>query len=340
MSATISDVAKKAGVSSATVSKYLNRKKISPKNHKRIEEAVRELNYQVNDFARGLRTSTSQMIGLLVPGIDNIFTTSLFKKTEKRLTDCNYSLVLCNYNNSAAAFVEKVAFIRQRMVDGVIILLGGQTTELIQQGLRELQAAGIPFVLVNGRVDGIEADTVLADNVQAIYDCVTCLLQNGHRKIGMITAPKNSYNMYERKAGFRKAYHEAGLAAEEELLFDLEDDKLWPLMAKEKTISFLQEHPDLTALVLPGYRLTIAGIYAIHHLGRKIGEDIALIGYDCDVINDALNPAITYIRLPADEIAAKAIELLLDAIKNKGLKPPQIIRVSAQKIEGLSVFKI
>ena len=92
MSATISDVAKKAGVSSATVSKYLNRKKISPKNHKRIEEAVRELNYQVNDFARGLRTNTSQMIGLLVPGIDNIFTTSLFKKTEKRLTDCNYSL--------------------------------------------------------------------------------------------------------------------------------------------------------------------------------------------------------------------------------------------------------
>lgn len=340
MSATISDVAKRAGVSPATVSKYLNRKAVSPKSYNRIEEAIRELNYQVNDFARGLRTNTSQMIGLLVPGIDNIFTTSLFKETEKRLTDYNYSLVLCNYNNSASVFVEKIAFIRQRMVDGVIILLGGQTPELVQQGLRELQFANIPFVLVNGRVEGIEADTVLADNAQAIHDCVTHLLKNGHRKIGMIMAPKNSYNVHERKAGFRKAYADAGLTADEELLFDFEDDKHWPLVAKEKIFGFLQAHHDLTALVLPGYRLTIAGIHAIHQLNRKIGENIALIGYDCDAINDALNPHITYIRLPADEIAVNAIESLIDAIKHKGKNPSRLIRVSAQKIEGNSVFKI
>lgn len=340
MSVTISDVAKKAGVSPATVSKYLNQKAVSPKSHDRIEEAIRELNYQVNDFARGLRTNTSKMIGLLVPGIDNIFTTSLFKETEKRLNAYNYSLVLCNYNNSAAVFVEKIAFIRQRMVDGVIILLGGQTNELIQQGLCELQASNIPFVLVNGRVEGIDSDTVLADNAQAIHDCVTLLLENGHRNIGMIMAPKNSYNVHERKAGFRKAYADAGLQADEDLLFDFEDDTHWPLVAKEKTIGFLTAHPDLTALVLPGYRLTIAGIHAIHQLGRKIGQDIALIGYDCDVINDALNPSITYIRLPADEIAVNAIEALIDAIKHKGKNPPRLIRVSAQKIEGYSVFKI
>ena len=340
MNATISDVAKKAGVSSATVSKYLNRKKVSPQSHKCIEEAIRELNYQVNDFARGLRTNTSKMIGLLVPGIDNIFTTSLLKETEKRLTDYNYSLVLCNYNNDASVFVEKIAFIRQRMVDGVIILLGGQTPELVQRGLRELQAANIPFVLVNGRVEGIEADTVLADNAQAIHICVTHLLENGHRKIGMIMAPKNSYNVHERKAGFRKAYADAGLAADEELLFDFDDGKHWPLVAKEKTIEFLQSHPELTALILPGYRLTIAGINAIHYIGRTIGKDIALIGYDCDMISDALNPSITYIRLPADEIAVNAIETLIEAIKNKGQNPPRLIRVSAQKIEGNSVFRI
>lgn len=340
MSVTISDVAKKAGVSPATVSKYLNRKTISPKSYDRVEEAIRELNYQVNDFARGLRTNTSKMIGLLVPGIDNIFTTSLFKETEKQLTDYNYSLVLCNYNNSAAVFVEKIAFIRRRMVDGVVILLGGQTTELVVQGLHELQEAHIPFVLVNGRVEGIEADTVLADNAQAIHDCVTHLLKNGHRKIGMIMAPKNSYNVHERKAGFRKAYVDAGLTAHEELLLEFDDDRHWPLVAKEKMIGFLQEHPDLTALVLPGYRLTIAGIDAIHHVGRRIGEDIALIGYDCDAINGALSPSITYIRLPADEIAVNAIEALIDAIKHKGENPPRLIRVSAQKIEGNSVFQI
>lgn len=340
MSVTISDVAKMAGVSPATVSKYLNRKTVSPESYARIEEAIRELNYQVNDFARGLRTNTSQMIGLLVPGIDNIFTTSLFRETERRLNEYNYSLVLCNYNNDAAVFVEKITFMRQRMVDGVIVLLGGQMTELVQRGLHDLQTAHIPFVLVNGRAEGIDADTVLADNEKAIYDCVTLLLEAGHRKIGMIMAPKNSYNVHERKAGFRKAYNDVGLTADEELLYDFGDDKHWPIEVKNKTLRFIQDHPEVTALVLPGYRLTIAGIHAIHQLGREIGKDIAVIGYDCDVINAALNPSITYIRLPADEIAVKAIEALIDAIKSKGKSATRIIRVKAQKVDGHSIFEI
>ena len=146
MGVTIVDVAKKAGVSPATVSKYLNRKKVSAQNHARIKEAMEELNYQVNDFARGLRTNASKMIGLLVWSVHNVFTTSLFNEVAKQLNDINYSLVLCNYNKSAAAFSEQIAFLRQRMVDGIIIQTGGQINELIRQELRELQAARIPFV--------------------------------------------------------------------------------------------------------------------------------------------------------------------------------------------------
>ena len=338
MSATISDVAKLAGVSPATVSKFLNHKPVSPKSYQLIEDAIRELNYQVNDFARGLRTNTSQMIGILVPGMDNIFTTSLFRETEKRLNDYNYSLVLCNYNNDAVLFHEKITFMRKRMVDGVIVLYGGQTTELIYRSLRELQEAKIPFVLVNGWVEGIETDTVLADNEKAMRDCVSLLLEAGHRKIGMIIAPKNSYNVHERKAGFYKAYEEAGLPANEELIFEFGADKNWAYEVKEKTLEFIKDHPEMTALVLPGYRLTIAGIAAIHQLGRKIGKDIALIGYDCDVINAALNPTITYIRLPVDEIAVHAIEMLIEAINSKEKKPPRIIRVSAQQVDGESIY--
>lgn len=340
MSVTISDVAKKAGVSPATVSKYLNRKTVSPKSYIRIEEAIQELNYQVNDFARGLRTNTSQMIGLLVPGMNNIFTTSLFKETERRLTEYDYSLVLCSYNNDSALFVEKVTFMRQRRVDGAIVLLGGQMTDSITEGLRELQSAGIPFVLVNGLAYGIEADAVLADNAQAIYDCVTLLLNAGHRRIGMVMAPKSSYNVHERKAGFRKAYEDANLTVDETLLYDFGTDKEWPTEVKAQVLRFITDHPDLTALILPGYRLTIAGIHALHQVGKRIGKDMALIGYDCDVINDAFNPSITYIRLPADAIAANAIEVLIDSIKNKGKNSPRLIRVSAQKVDGHSVFQI
>lgn len=340
MSVTISDVAQRAGVSPATVSKYLNHKAVSPQNHERIEEAIRELGYQVNDFARMLRTNSSKMIGLLVWSIDNIFTTSLFKEIEKRLTDINYSLVLCNYNKSAAVFSEKIAFLRQRMVDGVIIQLGGQTNEQIYQELCDLQAARIPFVLVNNQVDGIEADTVLPNDAQTIHNCVTHLLDHGHRKIGMIMSPINTHKIRERRAGYLQAYADAGLTVDEELLFSFDDNNRWPVVSKERIIDFLKAHPELTALILPGYRLTIAGVNALHHLGRKIGEDIALIGFDCGVINDVLNPPLTHIHLPADEIAANAIELLLNSIKCKEERSPRIIRISAQKIDGGSVFRI
>ncbi len=340
MSVTISDVAQRAGVSPATVSKYLNQKKVSAKSYARIEEAIRELNYQVNDFARSLRTNTSRMIGLLVWSIDNVFATSLFKEIEKYLTDLDYSLVLCNYNKSAAAFAKKISFLRQRKVDGVIVQLGGHTTEAIQQGLRELQADNIPFVLVNRRVEGIEADTVLSDDAQTVYDCVTHLLENGHRKIGMIMSPQNDYKRQVRSDGLRRAYADAGLTADEDLLFSFDDGGEWSAVAKNKMIGFLQAHPELTALVLPGYMLTITGISAVHHVGRKIGEDIALIGHGCDVINDALNPPITYTHLPTDEIAINAIQLLIDSINCKEEKKPQLIQISGQRIEGNSVFRI
>jgi len=340
MSVTISDVAQRAGVSPATVSKYLNRKKVSSKSYARIEEAIRELNYQVNDFARSLRTNTSRMIGLLVWSIDNIFATSLFKELEKQLADLNYSLVLCNYNKSASIFAQKIDFLRQHKVDGAIVQLGGQTTEVIKQGLRELQAANIPFVLVNRRVEGIEADTVLADDAQAVYDCVTHLLENGHRKIGMIMSPQNDYKRQMRSDSLRKAYLDVGLTADEDLLFGFDDGGQWSAVAKDKIVGYLQAHPELTALVLPGYMLTITGISAVHQVGRQIGKDLALIGLGCDVINDALNPPITHIHLPADEIAVNAIKLLIDSIACREEKKPRLIYIPTQITAGESVFRI
>lgn len=340
MGVTISDVAQRAGVSPATVSKYLNRKKVSAKSYARIEEAIRELNYQVNDFARGLRTNTSQMVGLLVPSIDYTYATSLFKVVQERLTENGYGSVLYNYKNSADAFVEKLALVRQRMVDGVIILISGETNDVFRQGLQELQAAKIPFVLVNGRVKGIEADTVLADNAQAIYTCIAHLLENGHRKIGLVMAQRNSYNARERAAGYHKAYAEWGLEAEEELIFCFESRKAWLIEAKEKLVGFLQAHPELTALVMPSFRMTIVAMQAIHHMGRKIGKDIALIGFDCDIVNGAFDPELTYIQLPAEEIAAIAIELLIDAIGRKEERAPREICIPVYKVDGDSVFSI
>ena len=340
MSVTISDVAKKAGVSPATVSKYLNRKAVSPKTHQRIEDAIQELNYQVNDFARGLRTNTSEMIGLLVWSVDNIFATSLFEEIGNKLLDFNYSLMLYSYNKSADLLAEKIAFLRQRRVDGIIIQLGGSIFEKIAPMLLELQKDNIPFVLVNGQVEGVEADVVTTDIVETIYGCTAHLLANGHRKIGMIMSPASSYKVQERRVGFLRAYADAGLTADESLLFAFDDGGDWPRVSKAEITQFLQSHPEITALILPGYYLTIASVHAIHSIGRKIGKDIALIGTNCDMLNDILDPPVTYTHVPANKIAANAIELLIDAIQHKEKRPPRLILVPGQRIDGNSVFSI
>ena len=336
MGATIMDVARYAGLSIGTVSKYINHKPVSPKNQQRIAEAIEKLDYQINDFARGLRTATSMMIGLLVPGIVNIFTTSLIKAMEETLVHSNYSMILCNYDYSTDNLAQKLSFMRQKKVDGVILLVGGNVDEKIKGIISDMQRAGTVFVFVNGEVEDIRANTVIVDTVSTIYDSVGLLIAQGHRRIGLFSAPKNTWNAREREEGYRRVFADYHLPVDERFLCLYGEDNTWQLTLKECCEAFLRANEDTTAIVLPGYRLTLAGVHAIHRLGRKIGKDISVIGFDCGQINDVLDPVLTYVCLPAEEMAHSAVSLLL-ATLNHAETEPRIIRAKARILPGDSI---
>lgn len=339
MSITISDVAKHAGLSVATVSKYLNHRPISQNSHDRIASAIAELNYQINDFARGLRTSTSMMIGLLVPGIDNIFTISLIKEVEQMLMGLNYSMILCDYDNNDAKLAQKIAFLRQKKVDGIIFLAGCTIADELKEEIRKMQEDGVALVFVNGGVDGMKADTVLVDSINAIYQSARLLITNGHEKIGMFSLSPNRWNTKEREEGYRRVFFDYHMQVEERLLCSEWKNDFDLSALRREAVSFIEANPDMTALILPGYQLTLAGIHAIHTLNRKIGEDIAVIGYDCGQVNEVLLQPLTFVRVPAEEMAKSAVEMMLSSLQNTA-KEPRIIRTTAQLVEGQSIYSL
>ncbi len=345
MGATISDVARQAGLSPATISKYLNHKPVSLKNREKIAEAIEQLDYQINDFARGLRTATSLMIGLLVPGIGNIFTISLIKEMEDMLIRQNYSMILCSYDNSPDKLMEKLSFMSKKKVDGIIFLSGGTVPEQVLELMRKLQQAGTSFVQVNGAVEGFEADAVLVDSVNSIYESVGLLIEHGHRNIGLLSAPKiTSWNAREREEGYRRVFADYHLPVQERLLClyggSNNNSDAWLSDLSARGGEFLRRNPDMTALVLPGYRLTLAGLSAARAAGRTVGKDLSVIGFDCAEINGVLQPPLTYVALPAEKMAKYAVDLLIESLRRTMPGAPRIIRVKATLVAGESLVSV
>lgn len=336
MSVTISDVAKRAGLSTATVSKYLNHKSISPRNSQLVAKAIEELNYHINDFARGLRTSNSMTIGLLVPRINNIFAISLIKEVEQILVKHNYSVVYCDYDNDSEKLFQKLSFMYQKKVDGIIFLAGCAGTQQISEKLEQIQSDGVPVVFVNGKIEGIHADTILVDTINAIYYSIRMLIERGHKKIGMFALSPNEWNSQEREQGYRRVFGDHQMEVEDRLLrirwdHDLSRDEL-----RNEAKLFIEENSDMTALLLPGYQLTLAGLYALNALGRKPGQDIAVIGYDCADLSDVFTPSLAFVSVPGQKIAHCAVDMLLSAM-NDDSHIPRVIRVTSPLVVGGSM---
>lgn len=336
MGSTISDVAKAAGLSTATVSKYLNHKPVSSQNMERISAAIEALDYHVNDFARGLRTAMSMTIGLLVPSTNNIFSISLIEQVEQLLVRDNYSIFYCQYGNDSKKLTEKLAFLRMKKVDGIIMLACAQPTDQTIQSMKQLQEDGIPIVFVNGKIDGIQADTVLVDTISSIYESIRVLILRGHRKIGMFALSPNIWNTREREQGYRRAFEDHQMTYEERLIRTEGKGELDQQTLRQEATDFLNRNPDMTALLLPGYQLTLAGLYALSESGKMIGRDIAVIGYDCADICDLVHPGLAYVSIPAEKIAGYAVDLLLSSMRQEE-RPIRLVRIPSVLVSGGSL---
>jgi len=308
---TIYDVAKKAGVSIATVSAVLNGTAyVSPPLTERVKQAVDELDYTMNHLAHALQTRSTRTIGILIPGEVNPdpFFGEVVRGAEDVFRKKGYLLIVGHTYNQVTEQSRYLAAFRARLVDGVLLFQApGEDPELAR--ILEKQR---PLVFVGRVPSGIEADVVANDIVAGTRAGVAALIRNGHKRIGLLTVEKSlSVSAYRIDAWKRtlKAHH---LPVDEALVMKTE---MSAESSRAAAATLIGLRPRPTAVFADNLLTTIGILEALKSAGLACPEDVELVSSDDAEWLDVFRPPISTVVQPSYELGATAAELLLKRIR-------------------------
>ena len=308
MGATMKDIAKYTGLGLATISSYLNGGNVREKNREKIEEAIRELHFEVNEVARGLKTNRTKIIGIIIPELNNIFFAEIITEAEDILRSHGYATMICDCRSDAAREREAVEFLYRRRVDGLIVMPVGAENS----NFEKFYSAQKPVVMIDRRMDGALCDCVLTDNVGAVEDAVNRLICAGHRKIGMIAGPETVFTACERKQGYQRALQAHGIALDETWIAGGNYTIAGGALAMR---SLYRAHPDMSAVLVSNYEMTVGAMMEMNDLGIRIPEEVSVIGFDNLDFARACSPRLSIVTQPTKEIAGNAAALLLKRLE-------------------------
>nr|WKN34630.1 substrate-binding domain-containing protein [Tunicatimonas sp. TK19036] len=308
----INDIASKLNVSKTTVSFILNgkakEKRISEKLVARVLKKVEELGYQPNQFAKGLRTGRTNIIGLMVEDISNPFFASIAKEIEEKAYQNHYKIVYCSTENDRERARDFLTMFSTLGVDGCIIA----PTMGMEEDIRKLVDHGMDVVLFDRKFRNMSADVVMVNNEEGIYSAVTHLVENGYRNIAFVALALGKPEKEERILGFKEAIADNGL-----------ESHVFPLTFKPHYQDYVTEISDIIkdnenfdAIIFGTNYLGISGLEAIRDLGLKIPDDLAIVSFDDHDLFRIHNPSITVIAQPIEEISQTVIKTLLDRLQN------------------------
>lgn len=330
---TIDDVAKLAGVSRATAGRVVgNYGSVSEKSRERVWDAVRQLDYQPNLLARGLRSQTTKTIAVIVGSIRNTYSTALVYAVEKEAQKKGYNVLICTTHEDIEKELKHLKDLNSRKVDGVILMSAYRADANMDKKYKEFYISKLPIVFVDRNIPGINRDVIQSENFDASYKATKYLMDMGHRKIGII-ATSNFSTVQERIKGYKAAFANAGIEYDESLIASV--DELSDKMSRKVCHEFLEEHPDITALYILNNSLCSGVLLDLKERQMKIPQDISLLVWDDEEYNELLD--ITTIEQPITEIGKQATRRLFELIGEpeettdfecKKLDPELIIRKS------------
>ena len=330
---TIDDVAKLAGVSRATAGRVVgNYGSVSEKSRERVWDAVRQLDYQPNLIARGLRSQTTKTIAVIVGSIRNTYSTALVYAVEKEAQKKGYNVLICTTHEDIEKELKHLKDLNSRKVDGVILMSAYRADANMDKKYKEFYISKLPIVFVDRKIPGINRDVIQSENFDASYKATKYLMDMGHRKIGII-ATSNFSTVQERIKGYKAAFANAGIEYDESLIASV--DELSDKMSRKVCHEFLEEHPDITALYILNNSLCSGVLLDLKERQMKIPQDISLLVWDDEEYNELLD--ITTIEQPITEIGKQATRRLFELIGEpeettdfecKKLDPELIIRKS------------
>ncbi len=310
--ASIAAVAALAGVSTATVSRVLNQSKpVNAQTRERVEAAVAQLSYRANPFARSLISGESRLILVVVPDMANPFFAEIVQGIESVMRRHGYNIVL-----SLAAGEGPLDPVYDRLTDGVISMAHAHSQ---RSGADGTARRDIPWVACSEVVTGSDMPYVSIDHRQAALDAVQYLLNRGHRRIALITAAEDYAWAQQRRLGYETAMQRAGLAVDPAFIRVASGTDYGDGSAAAGGLMTLPEPP--TAVFAVADTLAIGAIKAFRRAGRRVPEDIAVVGFDNVPLAQVFEPGLTTIAQPMRELGAAAAELLLDSLAGRRPTP-------------------
>jgi LacI family transcriptional regulator, galactose operon repressor len=329
---TIYDVARLAGVSPSTVSRMLNGKgQFAPTTHRAVEQAVEQLRYRPNTIARSLRTKSTQTIAFLLPDIPDPFFVSLISGIQQRALERGYAILLCVTEGNPEREEHYLNLLRAKQVDGVLV----NGLVLPPARLARFVEDGFPIVCLDRGIDLPAVPLVQVDNRLGARRATDHLLSLGHRRIAHISGavPHRLRHSRERLAGYHDALNGAGLTADAQLVVtgDYTEDG-----GHAAARALLESGVSFSAVFAANDLSAIGAVSAFVASGRRVPEDVSVVGFD-DIHTAAFTvPPLTTVHQPAAEIAERATELLVALIQGREvgerrhvLEPRLVVRASA-----------
>ncbi len=323
---TVTDVAKRAGVSTSTVSHVLNRTRpVSDELRQRVLAAIEDLGYEPNAVARSLRMRRSNTLGLVISDLENPFFTAVVRGVEDVAQESGYTLILCNSNEEVARERDYIRVLLARRVDGLILSPVGEKHELLARIVLER----FPLVFFDRYVPGLDVSSVGIDNEQGAYEAVRHLVLLGHRRIAMVSGRVGPSTGRDRIAGYRRALREAGIDLDDRLIAEGYSTSEG---ASRAVTTLLELTPRPTGLFAGNNLMTIGALAAIEDAGLSVPEDIALVGFDDFAWSEVFRPRLTTIAQPTYELGRTAAELCLRLINADRDEPTRQVTMRGQLI--------
>lgn len=308
----IKDIAANLNISKTTVSFILNgkakEKRISEKLEKKVLNKIKELGYQPNQLAKGLRTGKTNIIGLMVEDISNPFYASIAKKIEDKAYQNDYKIIYCSTENDKDRAREFLTMFSNLGVDGCIIT----PTMEIENDIQKLVDLGMDVVLFDRKFQNTSTDVVLIDDEEGMFNAVKHLIDNTFKKIALVALALNKPEKEARIIGFKKAMEHYGLTP-----------YVFPLPFKSNPNSYVEDIQEIIkkdkfdAIIFGTNYLGISGLEAINKLGMIIPNDLAIVSFDDHDLYRIHKPDITVIAQPIEEISQTVINILLKKLKKE-----------------------
>ena len=318
---TIVEVARRSGVSTTTVSRYLNAS--GPVNRvtaQKIKSVIAELNYRPSLFAKGMRTNTSRTIGILIPDYRNMFYPELFQGIDEYSREHGYMTLVTNTDVRSATELDHIEDLIERHVDGLILF----SYNRIKKDMDYLVTLSkqIPVVVMDPLIKNEPLSYVVSDGCKGTASGVSFLLGRGRKRIGYVRGPNSVFVTKERFRGYKAALASHGIQFDPDLVVSGDFSVASGFRAGK---SLMEGTKKVDAIMTVNDMMAVGVMKYLHSVGLRIPEDVNVVGFDNIALCEIVEPSLTTIAQPINELGRTAAEIVVQRNAERGVVKRQVV---------------